>query len=111
MTCKKCQGGECVTRDKKCFSGTNLYEAVPGHTMCKDPDDCLDLELQAAGRTLSLLERDIFETEKHALTDWHARLADLHRQHFEAAQKYEAIKKEMQELHSPTPSTSDGMPF
>jgi len=107
--CEGCQyfwRGFCTTDGER--------DADPGHHWClrnEDQGDCLDLELQAQARTLDRLEAEIFEAEKNALTDWLGRLNTLHEQHFEAAQKYEAIKKEMQELHSPTPSTSDGMPF
>jgi len=88
---------------------TNRIEALsapnlsPDHKTCKfcqhfqehGFDDYLDLALEAQGRKLEALEREIFEAEKHALTDWHGRLNTLHEQHFEAARRYEALNKEL----------------
>ena len=108
--CEGCQyfwRGFCTTDGERA--------ADPGHHWClrnEDPDDCLDLALEAQARTLDRLEREIFETEKNALTDWHGRLGELHKKHFEAARQYEAITARMKELHSPTSShVSDGLPF
>jgi len=75
-------------------------------------DDFLDCALEAQGRNLDRLEREIFETEKHALTNWNARLEELHKKHFEAAKKYDQIMARMRELHKAAPShVSDGLPF
>lgn len=107
--CDGCQyfwRGFCTTDGKR--------DADPGHHWClrNDPDDCLDLTLEAQARKLDRLEAEIFETEKNALTDWFGRLEALHKEHFDAAKKYDQIMARMQELHNPTPSNvSDGLPF
>ncbi len=106
---------------------TNRIEALsapnlsPDHKTCKfcqhfqehTFDDFLDCALEVQARKLDRLEREIFETEKHALTDWFGRLKTLHERHFEAAKKYDQIMARMQELHNhQTPSNvSDGLPF
>lgn len=97
-----------------CVSEGRNRDADPGHHWClrNDPDDYLDLALEAQGRTLDRLEREIFEAEKHALTDWFGRLEELHRKHFDAARQYDQIMARMQELHNSTPpNVSDGLPF
>lgn len=103
--CTYFQRGYCVTEGRD-------RDADPGHHYClrNDPDDCLDCLLEEQARTLDRLKREIFEAEKHALTDWHGRLKTLHERHFEAARQYEAIKARMEELHSPN-HVPHGIPF
>jgi len=104
--CTYFQRGYCVTEGRD-------RDADPGHHWClrNDPDDCLDCELEVQSRTLAHLEREIFEAEKNALTDWHGRLKELHQKHFDAAKKYDQIMAHMQKLRNQTPSNADGLPF
>jgi|GEM_PF-2712376 len=106
-----------ITNRIEALSAPNLS---PDHKTCKfcqhfqehTFDDFLDCELEVQSRTLAHLEREIFEAEKNALTDWHGRLKELHQKHFDAAKKYDQIMARMQELHKAAPShVSDGLPF